>query len=88
MKTGEKKEPSINHADRKQITGRFSSASSSGWRNSKKLGGDMTSLANLACRYAAAPRVRGRQWKEPAPLDAWLHDGPAADLDRLCGWHA
>jgi hypothetical protein len=38
MKTGEKKEPSINHADRKQITGRFSSASSSGWRNSKKLG--------------------------------------------------
>jgi hypothetical protein len=24
--------------------------------------------------------------KEPAQLDAWLRDGPAAVIERLCGW--
>jgi hypothetical protein len=32
------------------------------------------------------PRVRGQQLKEPAQLDAWLRDGSAATLQRLCGW--
>jgi hypothetical protein len=52
----------------------------------EKLWGDMTSLADLACRYVVAPRVRGQQLKEPAQLDAWLRDGSAAEIGRLCGW--
>ena len=54
----------------------------------EKLWGDMTSLADLACRYVVVPRVRGQQLKEPAQLDAWLRDGSAAEIERLCGWHA
>jgi len=30
--------------------------------------------------------VRGQQLKEPAQLDAWLRDGSAEALERLCGW--
>ena len=52
----------------------------------EKLWGDMTSLADLACRYVVVPRVRGQQLKEPAQLDAWLRDGSAAEIERLCGW--
>ena len=52
----------------------------------EKLWGDMTSLADVACRYVVVPRVRGQQLKEPAQLDAWLRDGSAAEIERLCGW--
>ncbi len=52
----------------------------------EKLWGDMTSLAELECRYVAVPRVRGQQLKEPAQLDAWLRDGSAAEIEKLCGW--
>jgi hypothetical protein len=52
----------------------------------EKLWGDMTSLSDLACRYVVVPRVRGQQLKEPAQLDAWLCDGSAAEIERLCGW--
>src|SRR5208337_2951198 len=52
----------------------------------EKLWGDMTSLADLACSYVVVPRVRGQQLKEPAQLDAWLRDGSAAEIERLCGW--
>jgi hypothetical protein len=52
----------------------------------EKLWGDMTSLSDLECRYVVAPRVRGQQLKEPAQLDAWLRDGSAAEIERLCGW--
>jgi len=50
----------------------------------EKLWGDMTGLPDLACRYVAVPRVRGQQLKEPAQLDAWLRDGSAAQIERLC----
>ena len=52
----------------------------------EKLWGDMTALADLTCRYVVVPRVRGQQLKEPAQLDAWLRDGAAAEIERLCGW--
>ena len=52
----------------------------------EKLWGDMTALADLTCRYVVVPRVRGQQLKEPAQLDAWLRDGSAAEIERLCGW--
>ena len=54
----------------------------------EKLWGDMTALSDLACRYVVVPRVRGQQLKEPAQLDAWLRDGSAAEIERLCGWRA
>jgi hypothetical protein len=54
----------------------------------EKLWGDMTSLPDLTCRYAAVPRARGQQLKEPAQLDAWLRDGSASEIERLCGWRA
>jgi hypothetical protein len=52
----------------------------------EKLWGDMTALADLTCRYVVVPRVRGQQLKEPAQLDAWLRDGSAKEIERLCGW--
>ena len=52
----------------------------------EKLWGDMTSLSDLTCRYVVVARVRGQQLKEPAQLDAWLRDGSAAEIERLCGW--
>ena len=51
----------------------------------EKLWGDMTALPDLECRYVAVPRLRGQQLKEVAQLDAWLRDGSAAALERLCG---
>ena len=52
----------------------------------EKLWGDMTALPEVTCRYVAVPRVRGQQLKEPAQLDAWLREGSAAEIERLCGW--
>jgi len=52
----------------------------------EKLWGDMTALPEWKCRFALVPRVRGRQLKEPAQLDAWLRDGSAAYVEELCGW--
>jgi len=52
----------------------------------EKLWGDMSALPGLECRYAAVPRIRGQQLKEPAQLDAWLRDGSAAAIEQLCGW--
>ena len=50
----------------------------------EKLWGDMTALPGLECRYVAVSRVRGQQLKEPAQLDAWLRDGSAAEIERMC----
>ncbi len=52
----------------------------------EKLWGDMTGLAEMACRYIVVPRLRGQQLKEPAQLDGWLRDGSAAYLENLCAW--
>jgi len=52
----------------------------------EKLWGDMTSLAELSCRFVAVSRKRGQQLKEPAQLDAWLRDGSAAFVESLCDW--
>ena len=52
----------------------------------EKLWGDMTSLPEFPCRYAAVPRKRGQQLKEPAQLDGWLRDGSAAYVESLCEW--
>jgi hypothetical protein len=52
----------------------------------EKLWGDMTTLAELDCRFVAVPRVRGQQLKEPAQLDAWLRDGSARHTESLCAW--
>ena len=52
----------------------------------EKIWGDMTAMHELACRYAAVPRQRGQQLKDPAQLDAWLRDGTAAYVNQLCDW--
>jgi hypothetical protein len=52
----------------------------------EKLWGDMTSLAEVDCRFFVVPRLRGQQLKEPAQLDIWLRDGSAAYVDSLCDW--
>jgi len=52
----------------------------------EKLWGDMTSLAEVACRFFVVPRLRGQQLKDQAQLDAWLRDGSAAYVDSLCAW--
>ena len=48
--------------------------------------GDMTDLAEAACRFVVVPRLRGQQLKEQAQLDSWLRDGSAAYVDSLCAW--
>jgi hypothetical protein len=40
----------------------------------------------VSCRFVAVPRSRGQQLKEQAQLDAWLRDGSAAHVERLCAW--
>jgi hypothetical protein len=50
----------------------------------EKLWGDMTALPEMSCRFAAVPRARGQQLKEPAQLDGWLRDGSAAFVESLC----
>jgi hypothetical protein len=52
----------------------------------EKLWGDMTGLAEIACRFVVVPRMRGQQLKEQAQLDGWLRDGSAAYVDSLCAW--
>jgi hypothetical protein len=52
----------------------------------EKLWSDMTALADVPCRFVVVPRARGQQLKEQAQLDAWLRDGSAAYVDRLCQW--
>jgi hypothetical protein len=52
----------------------------------EKLWGDMTGLAEAACRFVVVPRQRGQQLKEQAQLDSWLRDGSAAYVDGLCLW--
>jgi len=52
----------------------------------EKLWGDMTALPELDFRFVAVPRMRGRQLKEPAQLDAWLRDGSATHTESLCAW--
>lgn len=52
----------------------------------EKLWGDMTSLAELRCRFVAVPRKRGQQLKEVAQLDGWLRDGSAAYVESLGDW--
>ncbi len=52
----------------------------------EKLWGDMTSLAEVACRFLVVPRLRGQQLKDQAQLDVWLRDGSAAYVDSLCAW--
>jgi hypothetical protein len=52
----------------------------------EKLWGDMSALPELNTGYAAVPRARGQQLKDPAQLDGWLRDGSAAYVDALCEW--
>jgi hypothetical protein len=50
----------------------------------EKLWGDMTALPGVDCGFAAVPRVRGQQLKDPAQLDGWLRDGSADFVRSLC----
>jgi hypothetical protein len=52
----------------------------------EKLWSDMTSLAEVQCRFIAVPRARGQQLKDQAQLDGWLRDGSAASVESLCEW--
>jgi len=52
----------------------------------EKLWGDMSSLPEAACGFVVVPRLRGQQLKEQAQLDAWLRDGSAAHVEKLCAW--
>jgi hypothetical protein len=54
----------------------------------EKLWGDMTTLADVDCRFVVVPRQRGQQLKDPAQLDGWLRDGSAAYVESLCEWGA
>jgi hypothetical protein len=53
----------------------------------EKLWGDMTTLAEIDCRFFVVPRLRGQQLKDQAQLDGWLRDGSAAHVESLCDWH-
>jgi UTP--glucose-1-phosphate uridylyltransferase len=50
----------------------------------EKLWVDMTALPQVACEYAAVPRARGQQLKDPAQLDGWLRDGSAEYVTGIC----
>jgi hypothetical protein len=52
----------------------------------EKLWGDMTTLADVDCRFVVVPRQRGQQLKDQAQLDGWLRDGSAAYVESLCEW--
>ncbi len=52
----------------------------------EKLWGDMTSLAQVECKFIVVPRARGQQLKEQAQLDGWLRDGSADYVDSRCLW--
>jgi hypothetical protein len=52
----------------------------------EKLWGDMSTLAEVSCKFFVVPRMRGQQLKEQAQLDPWLRDGSAKYVDQLCSW--
>jgi hypothetical protein len=52
----------------------------------EKLWVDMTTLPEVADKFAGVPRQRGQQLKDQAQLDGWLRDGSAAHVDSLCRW--
>jgi hypothetical protein len=52
----------------------------------EKLFVDMTALPEMNCSFAAIPRQRGNQLKEPGQLDGWLRDGSAAYVESLADW--
>jgi len=52
----------------------------------EKLFVDMTAMDEMDCAYAAVPRKRGQQLKEPAQLDGWLRDGSADYVESLADW--
>jgi hypothetical protein len=52
----------------------------------ERLWGDVSTLPGVRCSYAAVPLSRGRQLKDPAQLDTWLHDGSADSVAALCDW--
>jgi len=52
----------------------------------EKLWVDMTTLPEVATRFAVVPRLRGQQLKDQAQLDGWLRDGSAKYVERLCQW--
>jgi hypothetical protein len=52
----------------------------------EKLWGDMTALPEIDSRFVVVPRSRGQQLKDQAQLDAWLRDGSAAYVERVCDW--
>jgi hypothetical protein len=52
----------------------------------EKLWGDMSAVAGVDCGFAAVPRARGQQLKDPAQLDGWLRDGSAEFVTRLCSF--
>jgi hypothetical protein len=52
----------------------------------EQLWGDVSGLPGTDCAYLLVPTRRGRQLKEPAQLDDWLHDGSAAWVASLCDW--
>jgi hypothetical protein len=53
----------------------------------EKLFVDMSALDEMDCAYAAVPRRRGQQLKEPAQLDGWLRDGSAGYVEGLGDWN-
>jgi len=52
----------------------------------EKLWVDMTTLPEVATRFAVVPRLRGQQLKDQAQLDGWLRDGSANHVESLCHW--
>lgn len=52
----------------------------------ERLWGDVSTLPELNCRFAAVPLRRGRQLKDPEQLDTWRLDGSADHVASLCDW--
>ncbi|MCD8481885.1 MAG: UTP--glucose-1-phosphate uridylyltransferase [Verrucomicrobia bacterium] len=52
----------------------------------ERLWGDMSAIEEFPCGFLLVPRQRGQQLKEQAQLDAWLRDGSAEHVDKLCAW--
>lgn len=54
----------------------------------EKLWGDMTTIPEIQCHFAAVPRQRGQQLKDQAQLDGWMRDGSFEAVDSLCRWNS
>ena len=52
----------------------------------ERLWGDMTGLNDLKVNYVSVSRPRGQQLKEPALLDAWVHDGSLDYVRSNCSF--